>query len=87
MSKEFLEVEVSRGAEYERCYNSMVKPFIEAKKKELFEAFVSATNTSDSDLVKIKLQANALQSLEDEFTSFINTGKIASQQLEENNDE
>lgn len=79
-----LQMEQSRGAEYQRSWNTMVEPFVQRKKAELFEAFQDLpATTSPEDLLMVKLQCNALQSLEDEFRHYITTGQMAQQSLNE----
>lgn len=77
-----LEVEASKGEQYQRAYDQLVTPFFEAKQAELFEAFQDAPTTETDILVTLKLQSNALKSLDEEFKHYINTGKLARQQLE-----
>lgn len=81
-----LEVERAKGDDYQRVWDQKVGPFCEAKKAELFDAFINLPPTSEKELVVLKMMANAIQSLEEEFKSFINTGKLASTKLEEKND-
>lgn len=83
--KEKLEVEQAMGAEYGRAYNSLVKPFIDRKKAELFEAFQILPTTEADGLLTIKLQCNALESLDDEFKHYIATGQLAKQSLNKEN--
>ena len=87
MSDHLLELEVATGQKYKQAWEETVEPFVKSKQAELFAAFLE-TNTSDSKtLLTLKLQCNALESLGDEFKSFINTGELARKQLEkEKND-
>tara|TARA_R110000744_G_C19370310_1_gene562417 strand:+ start:4601 stop:4873 length:273 start_codon:yes stop_codon:yes gene_type:complete len=81
-----LESEQSIGEMHGRAWEHSVKPFVEAKQAELYAAFVNHPSTDKDGLMLIKLQVNALTSMGDEFQTYINTGKLARQQLEENND-
>lgn len=81
--KEKLEVEQAIGHEYGRAYESLVKPFIIKKREELFEVFTQIPTTDTEGLTTIKLQSNALQSLDEEFKHYIQTGKLARQSLSE----
>jgi hypothetical protein len=86
MNKEFLEVEASKGEQAQRVWEYHVKPFFDAKNVELYEFFIESNTSSEKDLLLIKLQVNALQSLKDHFYSYITTGQMASKQLEEEKD-
>jgi len=78
-----LEQERAKGEQYKRAYDNLVKPFIEAKNKELFEAFTIIPTNETDKLMMIKHQSNALRSLDDEFKSYITTGELASKSLNE----
>jgi hypothetical protein len=78
-----LEVERAVGDEYARAYESLVKPFIDRKRAELFEVFTEIPSSDIDGLIAIKLQSNALQSLNDEFRHYIQTGQMARQSLTE----
>lgn len=80
-----LQVEQAIGEQYGRAYESMVKPFIDRKKAELFEAFQILPTTEADGLLTIKLQCNALESLDDEFKHYIATGQLAKQSLDKEN--
>ena len=82
-----LESEQSIGEMHQRAWIHSVEPFIKAKQAELYAAFTAHPTTDKDGLMLIKLQVNALMSMGDDFQSYINTGKLARQQLEENNDE
>lgn len=82
-----LESEREIGEMHQRAWKHSVEPFVKAKKAELYEAFINHPSTDKDGLMLIKLQINALISMGDEFQTFINTGKLARQQIEENNDE
>jgi len=81
--REKLEVEQAIGEQYQRAYESMVRPFIDMKKAELFEVFQELPTTDAEKLLAIKTQCNALQSLDDEFRHYITTGQLARSQLTE----
>ena len=78
---EKLEHESAVGEQYRQTWNEFVSPFFNRKKQELYEAFL-ATDSDDADrLVNIRMHVSALDGLEAEFAHFINTGRMASQQL------
>lgn len=72
-----LEKEIIIGAQAEKVYEKYIKPFIEKKTALLFEAFKDVSITNIDDIVEIKRMIRVLESLEDEFITFINTGKMA----------
>lgn len=76
-------LDVAKGHRYRELYDEVLKEFFEAKQKETFEAF-RAMDTSDQGIMTtIKMYSNALQALEDEFQSVINTGIMAQKALDE----
>lgn len=77
-----LQAEQSKGEEYGRIFDSYIKPFLEAKREVLFDAF-QQVSVADVDALKdIKLQLTAINSLEAHFNEFITTGKLAAHKLE-----
>ena len=85
--RQYFESEQAIGEMHQRAWESSVQPFVKAKQEELFNAFINHQTTDKDGLMLIKLQLNALASMADEFQSLINTGKLARQQLKENDDE
>ena len=69
--------EAEVGEKYKHAYEECVKPFVDNKIAELFEAFKEADSSNLSHLQMIKMQSNALKSMEEEFNHFITTGKLA----------
>lgn len=83
---EKLNEEVDLANRAEHAYTLFIKPFIQRKKDQLFEAF-EATAISDTESLKeIKLMSVALSALDSEILSVIDTGKMASLSLNENED-
>jgi hypothetical protein len=82
-----LEVESSIGDRYAHVYESLIKPFLAKKRDELFDAFQDLPTTKPDDLLTVKLQCNALSMLDDEFKHYIQTGQLAKQALNENNED
>jgi hypothetical protein len=78
-----LQMDSAHGEEYQRAWDSLIEPFFENKKKDLYEAFTDMGSTDADALMLIKMQANALESLKDEFQHHINTGKLARKAIEE----
>ena len=69
------------GQRYKSMWNDLLEPFFTAKQYELFEMFQNVSSTDTDMLVAVRMQSNALTSLRDEISSFIETGKMAQQQL------
>ena len=77
-----LQVQQAKGEATARAWEEHVKPFVDAKEEELFDAFKRMPTTNKDDLLTIKMQANVLAMLEDHFKSLIDTGILARKQLE-----
>lgn len=79
-----LHKEVEKAFNSKQAWDNHVEPFFIRKENELFQAFKDVSITNEKDVLLIKMQANVLAMLKDEFDSAINTGKLASKQLEDN---
>jgi len=77
-----LEVEVQKGRAYQGAWDQLVEPFFEAKKAELYEAFIKLPTSNGEELLNIKMQVNVLDSMKDHFQHYINTGKMPQTTLE-----
>jgi len=78
-----LENEQFKGSQAQHAYDNFIKPFVQDKRELLFNAF-SATGVNDTEALKtIKLQLYAIDQLELEILSIIDTGKMASKALED----
>lgn len=77
-----LQAEQSKGEEYQRVFDSYIKPFIEAKRQVLFDAFQEVPVGQVDVLKDIKLQLTAINALEAHFNEFMTTGELAKMQLE-----
>ena len=85
-----LEGERSIGNRAKAANSEFFEPFFEEKEKVLIEAFRNVSVTNSEALLNIKLQFKALDTLNDELQSFIDTGKMASitlTEIEENKDD
>ena len=78
-----LEIESAKGDKYQRLYDDVLESFFEEKDKVLFDAFRSVPVTSTDDLVAIRMQSTALESLRSEFLTVIESGRLARMQLNE----
>lgn len=73
--------EISLGEAHQVTWDNFVKPFFDRKSEELFEAFKSCDTRDKEGLQLLKMQLNALESLQVHFMHFIETGVMASQTL------
>lgn len=78
-----LELERTTGQKAQHAYNDFISSFIEEKTKTLFLAFKDLPLTSEKELIEVKKMLYAIESLDDEINSIINTGKMASKILSE----
>ena len=77
-----LELSKNKGAEMQRVLDTYIKPFIEEKERVLFQAFRDTQADNVEQLKDIKFQATAIASLESYFKSFVDDGRLAEHQLE-----
>lgn len=82
-----LKLEQLRGSQAEHAYMDFIQPFIQEKKAVLFEAFEALPLTAKEDLMEVKRMTYAINALDDEIRSIINTGKMASKLLSESENE
>lgn len=82
LTKAKLELAKNKGAEMQRVLDTYIKPFIEEKEQMLFQAFRNTSADNVEQLKDIKFQATAIASLESYFKSFVDDGKLAEYQLE-----
>jgi hypothetical protein len=79
--KEQLEKEQFKGVAAERVYNTYIKDFCEQKRMSLFMAFSSLPLTAEDQIMETKRMLYAIDTLETEIVSEIDTGKMATQAL------
>jgi len=75
--------EIEGGHKAQIAWDSYFEPFFKAKSAELYQTFKDLPTSNHSGLVTIKLQSNALASLEEELKHHIFTGKMAQQAMNE----
>ena len=81
-----LEQEAARGARYKGAWHDLVEPFFDNRSEALFEMFKATPSTDTVGLVNIRMQHNVLEGLKQEFESYITTGRMATQTLNEEED-
>tara|TARA_R110000772_G_scaffold36127_2_gene86726 strand:+ start:515 stop:796 length:282 start_codon:yes stop_codon:yes gene_type:complete len=81
-----LEVESALGDRSQKTWDDMVEPFFTAKKAELYDTFLSCPVRDKDALVEIHAQHLGLEAMRDHFMTFIETGKLARNQLAKEED-
>ncbi|RLA60758.1 MAG: hypothetical protein DRQ89_12330 [Epsilonproteobacteria bacterium] len=81
-----LEIESEKGERAKAAWDTFIEPFFVAKTEQLFGTFIALPTTKPEDLMLVKMQANALESLKDELQGHINTGKLASKAIKDEDD-
>lgn len=79
---EKLQDEMHRGTQAEFAYEHFLKDFFEQKRQILFEAFQNAPYEDVETLKELKRMSTALDALETEINTIIDTGRMAAKQLE-----
>jgi len=82
-NKEQLDNERVLGNRAQHAYDQFIKPFIEDKRMTLFHAFQSVRISDTDDLMEIKRMLSAIDALDIEIRTVIDTGKLASESLKE----
>lgn len=77
-----LETERAIGAKHQKVWNEVIEPFFVARQEILFEAFKVADSKDKDQLQLIKLQSNVLEGMKVHFMHFIDTGRMASTTLD-----
>ena len=78
-----LQEEQRKGGQAQHAYDTFIKDFCEKKRMTLFEAFSAIPISNENDLMEVKRMLYAIDTLETEITTVIETGKLASQSLNE----
>ena len=82
-----LEAEVFNGIRHQEIWDEFIAPFFTNKEQELYQLFKQAPSDDVKTLTRIKQQLNVLSGMEAHFMHYIDTGKMAKQQLNGDNDE
>jgi hypothetical protein len=85
--KEQLENEQIKGSKAQHTYDSFIKDFVEEKRVVLFDTFRALPLSAESELMEVKRMLYAVDTLDDEIRAVIQTGQMASQVLNESNEE
>lgn len=81
MDNEHYKIEIAKADKAKRSFDDFINPFIKEKRTVLFEAFQSISITDVDDLLEVKRQLMAIDALDDEIQTIINTGKMAMKSL------
>jgi len=79
--KEQLENEQVIGTRANNAYEAYIKDFCEQKRMALFMAFSNLPLTAESEIMETKRMLYAIDTLENDIVSQIDTGKLASKSL------
>jgi hypothetical protein len=71
------------GGKAQRAYDEFIGPFIQEKKLVLFTSFCNLPLTDTDRLMEVKRMMFAIETLESEINNVIETGKLASITLNE----
>jgi broad specificity phosphatase PhoE len=77
------EREVDLGARAGRAYDDFIKEFVEEKREILFDNFRALPLTDETSLMEVKRMSYALDTLENEIKTVIETGRLAGISLSE----
>jgi len=82
--EEKLQNEQIRGNAAQHAYDQFIKGFVESKREALFDAFRALPLTAEANLMEVKRMLYAVDTLEQDIITVIETGKMASLVLNEN---
>lgn len=75
--------ERTKGKRAELVYKNWVQPFTKSKREVLWEAFQVVSITDVDGILEIKRTLKAIDALDAEFKTFIESGKMASVSISE----
>jgi hypothetical protein len=75
--KDHLENEQIKGNKAQHSYEHFIKGFVEAKREILFESFRALPLSAETELMEIKRMLYAVDTLEQEIMTVIETGRMA----------
>ncbi len=78
--------EKEKGRKATLAFDSFIAPFIKRKREELFVAFQNTPILNADNIMEIKRMMMTLEGLEIEIQSIVDTGKMATKQLEDDKD-
>lgn len=81
--REQLEHEQAAGVKAGHAYDHYIRDFCEQKRMALFMAFSNLPLTAEDEIMETKRMLYAIDTLENEIVSEIDTGKLASKALNE----
>ena len=85
--QEQLDNEVYLADKAKQAYGSFIEDFVEQKRFSLFAAFRELPLTAEKELMEVKRMLFAVDQLESEILTVMNTGKMASITLAERSKE
>lgn len=79
--EEQLNQEQVRGNAAQHAYDQFIKNFVEDKRQVLFDSFRALPLTAELELMEVKRMLYAVDTLETDIMTVIQTGKMASMAL------
>ena len=79
---EKLQNEQLLGNNAQHAYNNFIKSFCDSKREALFDSFRQLPLTAELEMMEVKRMLAAVDTLESEVLTIIETGKLASMTLE-----
>ena len=76
-----LQEEQRKGGAAQHAYDAFIKDFCEQKRMTLFDAFSAIPISNEEGLMEIKRMLYAIDTLETEIMTIIETGRLASESL------
>ena len=80
--EEKLQNEQLIGSKAKHAYEEFIYNFCKEKRDLLFQNFQALPLTAEREMMEVKRMLAAVDTLEDEIITIINTGKLATKQLE-----
>lgn len=81
--QEQLSLEQLAGGKAQNAYDQYIGPFVEEKRQLLFQSFCDLPMSAEKELMDVKRMLFAIDSMEAEIMTVIETGKMASIVLNE----
>ena len=81
-TEKILKAEISKAEAMQAAYNTVLEPFFRDKHEQLFAAFTNCKVGDTDALEAVHYASKALMSLNTEVQAVIDSGKIATAQME-----
>ncbi len=75
--------EIDKGKTAEKFYNQFVEPFVEEKRKMIFDAFMDTAPTDIENLAELRRMISIVNIFDYEIRAFMQTGRMAEMSINE----